>query len=100
MAPHMVGGTLSYRYRRVAFSTSAKWTDDTPMSSTGVISYRKGRTMIDLNGSYQFSNRLGLFFQVRNLFNVPEYVYQIDPIYLTSNMVVGTFYTFGLKGTF
>ena len=54
----------------------------------------------DLNGSWQVGPRLGLFFQVRNLFNVPEYRYQVDPSYVLSNMVVGTFYTFGVKGTF
>ena len=56
--------------------------------------------MIDLNGSYQLSTRLGLFFQVRDLFNIPEYRYQIDPTCLTSHMLVGAFYTFGIKGAF
>jgi outer membrane receptor protein involved in Fe transport len=56
--------------------------------------------MIDLNGSWQTSPRLGVFFQVRNLFNVAEDRYQVDPSYVLSNMVVGTFYTFGVKGTF
>ena len=70
------------------------------LTSTGVIVYRKGRTMIDLNGGYQLSRRLGVFFQVRNLFNIPEYRYQVDPIYPTMNTQVGTFYTFGIKGVF
>jgi iron complex outermembrane receptor protein len=100
MVPRMVGGTLSYRYRRLSFGASGKWTDATPMSSTGVIVYRKGRTMIDLNGGYQLSGRLGVFFQVRNLFNIAEYRYQVDPIYPTMYTQVGTFYTFGIKGAF
>jgi TonB-dependent receptor len=100
MVPRMVGGTLSYRYRRLSFGASGKWTDATPMTSTGVIVYRKGRTMIDLNGAYQLSSRLGVFFQVRNLFNIAEYRYQVDPIYPTMNVQVGTFYTFGIKGVF
>ncbi|WP_414664013.1 TonB-dependent receptor [Horticoccus sp. 23ND18S-11] len=100
MVPHMAGGTLSYRFRRLAFGASGKWTDATPMTSTGVITYRKARTMIDLNGSYQLSNRLGAFFQVRNLYNIPEYRYQVDPSYILSHVLVGTFYTFGIKGVF
>jgi hypothetical protein len=41
-----------------------------------------------------------VFLQVRNLFNIPEYRYQIDPIYATQNLSVGTFYTCGIKGVF
>lgn len=100
MVPHMLGGTLSYRLGRLALGVSGKWTDHTPMTSSGVIAYRKARTMVDVNGGWQLNSRLGVFFQVRNLGNIPEYRYQIDPSYLLSNMVVGTFYTFGLKGTF
>jgi TonB-dependent receptor len=100
MTPHMIGGTLSYRHRGLTFGVAGKWTDATPFSTTGVISYRKARTMIDLNGGYQLTARTGLFFQVRNLFNIAEYRYQIDPSYLTSDTRVGTFYTFGLKGVF
>ena len=56
--------------------------------------------MIDLNGGWQISPRLGAFFQVRNLFNVSEYRYQVDPSYMISDYIVGTFWTFGLKGVF
>jgi outer membrane receptor protein involved in Fe transport len=100
MVPHMLGGTLSYRFRRLGVGVSGKWTDNTPMTSTGVIQYRKARTMIDLNGSYQLTNRVGVFLQVRNLFNIPDYRYQVDPSYILSHVLVGTFYTFGIKGVF
>jgi len=100
MVPHMIGGTLSYRLRRLAFNASAKWTDHTPFSTTGIITYRKARTMVDLNGSYQLSGRTGLFFQARNIFNIPEYRYQGDPSFPTMHTRVGTFFTFGVKGVF
>ena len=100
MVPHMLGGTLSYRLGRLSLGASGKWTDHTPMTSSGVITWRKARTMIDLNGGWQISPRLGAFFQVRNLFNVSEYRYQVDPSYMLSDMIVGTFWTFGLKGVF
>ena len=100
MTPHMISGTLSYRHRGLTFGVAGKWTDATPFTTTGVITYRKARTMIDLNGGYQLTARTGVFFQVRNLFNIGEYRYQIDPSYPTSDTRVGTFWTFGLKGVF
>jgi TonB-dependent receptor len=100
MTPHMIGSTLSYRYRRFVVSTSGKWTDTTPVNTAAIPTLRKGRTMIDLSSNYQFTSRYSMFLQVRNLFNVPEYRYQIDPIYATQNLSVGTFYTVGVKGVF
>ncbi len=100
MVPHMISGTLSYRHRGVTFGVAGKWTDATPFTTTGVITYRKARTMIDLNGGYQLTPRTGLFFQVRNLFNIPEYRYQISPSFPTAHTLVGTFWTFGIKGVF
>jgi hypothetical protein len=44
--------------------------------------------------------RTGVFFQARNLFNIAEYRYQIDPSYSTADTRVGTFRTFGVKGVF
>jgi TonB-dependent receptor len=100
MVPHMISGTLSYRHRGVTFGVAGKWTDHTPFSTTGNITYRKARTMIDLNGGYQLTARTGVFFQVRNLFNIPEFRYQFEPNYPTMHTRVGTFYTFGVKGVF
>ncbi len=100
MTPHMIGGTLSYRHRGLALGVSGKWTDHTPFTTTGVITYRQARTMLDLNGGYQLTARTSVFFQVRNLFNIAEYRYQIDPSYPISDTRVGTFWTFGVKGTF
>lgn len=100
MVPHMVGGTVSYRHRGFTFGTSAKWTDHTPFSTTGVKTYRKARTLVDLNAGYQLTARTGLFLQVRNLFNIPEYRYEFDSNYPTQHTRVGTFFTFGVKGAF
>ncbi len=100
MVPHMISGMLTYRHRGVTFGVAGKWTDHTPFSTTGTIVYRKARTMIDLNGGYQLTPRTGIFFQVRNLFNVPEFRYQWDPGFPTMHTRVGTFYTFGVKGVF
>jgi iron complex outermembrane recepter protein len=100
MTPHMLGGTVSYRYRRLALGVSGKYTDATPFTVTGNITYRKLRTMIDLNGSYQLFKRASVFFQARNIFNIPEYQYQTDPSVITQYVTFGTILTFGIKGTF
>jgi TonB-dependent receptor len=100
MVPHMIGGAISYRHQRLSFGVSGKYTDATPFSITSPIVYRKARTMIDLNGGYQFSKRMSVFFHVRNLFNIPENRYQIDQTFMTYNVTFGTILTFGIKGTF
>jgi len=100
MMPHMLGGTLSYRYRRLALGVSGKYTDATPVAATGNITYRKLRTMIDLNGSFQMTKRVAVFCQARNIFNTPEYRYQGDPTIITQYVTFGTILTCGVKGTF
>ncbi len=100
LVPHMAGGALSYRYRRFAFGVSAKYTDDTPFSTSGRINYRRQRTLYDLNGSFQLSAKTGVFFQVRDLFNGGEYRYEVDPSYVRENVTFGTILTFGVKGVF
>jgi len=100
MVPHMLGGSLSWRHRRVSLGVSGKYTDATPFSATGNITYRKLRTMVDLNGSFQLTRRTTAFFQARNIFNAPEYRYQLDPSVITQDVTFGTILTFGLKGSF
>jgi len=100
LTPHFISGTLSYRHRRLTFGIAGKWTDHTPFTTTGVITHRKARTMIDLNGGYQLTARTGVFFQVRNLFTIPEHRYQLSPSYPTMHTRIGNFWTFGVKGVF
>jgi len=100
MVPHMMGGTLSYRHRRLSLGLSGKYTDATPFSATGNITYRKLRTMIDLNGAFQLTRRTSVFFHARNIFNAPEYRYQVDPSTITQYVTFGTILTAGIKGTF
>jgi outer membrane receptor protein involved in Fe transport len=56
--------------------------------------------MVDLNGSFQLTRRTTAFFQARNIFNAPEYRYQLDPSVITQYVTFGTILTFGLKGSF
>lgn len=100
MVPHMLGGTLSYRHKRLSLGVSGKYTDTTPFTATGNITYRKLRTMIDLNGAFQLTRRTSVFFHARNIFNTPEYRYQVDPTFITQYVTFGPILTFGLKGSF
>lgn len=100
LVPHMAGGALSYRHKRFALGVSAKYTDDTPFSTSGRINYRRQRTLYDLNGSFQLSAKTGVFFQMRDLFNRGEYRYELDPSYVRENVTFGTILTFGVKGVF
>ncbi len=99
MVPHMMGGTLSYRYRRLALGVSGKYTDATPFNVAGTV-FRKLRTMADLNGSFQLTRRASVFFHARNITNEPEYRYQSDPTIITQYVTFGTILTVGVKGTF
>lgn len=99
MVPHMISGTLSYRYRQVSFGATAKFTDTTPYTGAN-LTYRKARTLIDLTGSWQILPRTSVFFHVRNLFDIPEHRYQGIPSFTTYNFTVGTILTAGIKGTF
>ncbi len=56
--------------------------------------------MVDLNGRYQLTSRTSVFFQARNIFNIPEYRYQTDPAIITQYVTFGTILTFGIKGVF
>ncbi len=100
MVPHMLSGALSYRHKRLSLGVSGKYTDATPFGATGVIPYRKLRTMIDLNSTFQLTRRTSVFFHARNIFNTPEYMYQVDPTIITQYITFGTILTVGVKGTF
>ena len=56
--------------------------------------------MIDVNGSYQLGRRTAVFFQARNIFNIPEYTFQTDPTIITQYVTFGTILTVGVKGAF
>lgn len=91
---------MSWRHRRLALGMSAKYNDDTPFNAAVNRSYRKGRTMVDLNGTFQLLRRTSVFFHARNIFNTPEYLYQTDPSIITQYVTFGTILTVGVKGTF
>ena len=78
-SPNVVNHGLSYSQPRFPLSLKAKWTDKTPTTST-YRTYMKGNTKVDFDASYSLTKNksLSLFFYVRNLFNVRDYVFAND----------------------
>jgi iron complex outermembrane recepter protein len=99
MVPHTISGGIDYKLRRFNMRINAKWTDVTPYSGT-VGRFRRQRTMVDLNGSYSLGRGLSLFMQARNVFDVPDYIYDIDQARINKVEYYGALWTFGIKGNF
>jgi len=101
---------VNFRYRRLSTAVNTKWTDVTPYSGT-VGRFRKQRAMVDINASLRLwrgtlfrhaeLNDLTLFVQARNIFDVPDYIYD-SPDQQRINKVeyYGAIWTFGVKGSF
>lgn len=102
LSPHATSGGLSYSYKRFSANASFTWTDDTPTNTTGS-TYRRHRTLVDAGGGYRISNKVSLFFTVKNVFNAPwQYMQKSgdNPALVQRYQSVGTKWTFGVKGTF
>ncbi len=100
MVPHTVSGGLTFKSRRITADIKAKWTDVTPFG-TQIGRYRKQRTMVDIGAAYQITAKINAFVSGRNVFNVPDYVFDNgDPLRLNKIEYYGTLWTAGVKATF
>jgi outer membrane receptor protein involved in Fe transport len=102
MAPHLATAGLNYSLGRVNAYTRVRWSDDAPNSSTGLVYYRH-RTEVDVGGGCRFTGNLSFFFTATNLFNAPlNLMRRIDPAPPASTLyqMIGTTWTFGVKGVF
>ncbi len=101
--PHSVNGGFSFTYGKFSVYSNCNWTDDYPISDTG-ISYRRHRTQIDVGGSYRFNHTYSLNFTARNLFDA-KYVHMrqfpefpgTGPL-LYQSLQTGAIYSFSIKG--
>lgn len=102
LTPHMIGGGFNYKHQRFNASINAKWTDDTPNSSSVAEGrYRLHRVMIDANAGLRLTRRLSLFVQARNIFNAPDYLYQDYDVNRSRIFEhYGAVITFGVKGSY
>ncbi len=102
LAPHQVSGGLSYSLGRFSTNVNATWSDDFPLSSTG-LSYRRHRTNLDAGAGWRLTKNLSLSANVRNLLNSPYINMQVvapsAPVW-TRSEITGLSWTFALKGAY
>lgn len=102
LAPHLLSGGLSYSYRRFSANLNATWSDDYPLSATG-LSYRRHRTNLDAGASFRLTSRYSLSANVRNILNTPylnmQWVAPSAPVW-TRSEITGLSWTFAVKGQY
>ena len=102
LAPHQLSGGLSYSLGRFNTNVNATWSDNYPLSNTG-LSYRRHRTNLDAGAGWRISKNLTLSANVRNLLNTPyinmQAVAPSSPVW-TRNEITGLSWTFAVKGTY
>lgn len=102
MAGHSVKAGLSYAWRGLSLYGNLNWSDDFPTNATGT-TFRRHRAVVDAGGACQLTNRVSLFFSLRNLFDAPLLNMQKTgavPALVTSYQSMGTGITLGVRGTF
>ena len=102
LAPHQLSGGLSYTLGRFSTNVNATWSDDFPLSSTG-LSYRRHRTNLDAGAGWRLTKNLSLSVNARNILNSPYVNMQVvapsAPVW-TRSEITGVSYTFAIKGTY
>ena len=101
MIPHSLNAGVSYAYRRASAYANLTWRDDYPTTVTGNPRFYRHRTNLDIGGSYRFNARYSAFFSARNIFNEPYIVMEqvgANPAAAQFYQVIGTNWTFGIKG--
>ena len=99
---HSFKAGLSYAWRGLSVYGSLNWHDNFPTNATGT-TYRRHRTVIDAGGGYRLSDRVNLFFSLRNVFDAPLLNMQksgTNPAVVTGFQAMGTGITLGVRGTF
>lgn len=93
---------LSYASRGFNLYGNLSWSDNIPTNAAGT-TYRRHRTVVDAGGGYRISDRVNLFFALRNVFDVPLLNMQKTgsvPAVVTGYQVMGTGISLGVRGTF
>ncbi len=102
LAPHMVSSGLNYALGRFSTNVNWTWSDDVPLSNTG-LSYRRHRSNLDAGAAWRLTNHLSLSVNARNLTNTPYINMQVvaptAPVW-TRNETTGVSWTFAMKGTY
>jgi iron complex outermembrane receptor protein len=100
VSPHVLNGGFSYQYKNFSGGVNARWQDVTPYSSTAGRNI-KANVKVDLRAEYKFTRNISAFLQVRNVFNVPDYVYDNgDELRINKIEYYGAYFIGGVKGKF
>jgi TonB-dependent receptor len=102
LAPHQASAGLNYTFRRFSTNVNWTWSDDVPLTTTG-LSYRRHRANLDTGASFSLTNHVNLSVSVRNLTNSAyinmQWVAPSAPVW-TRNETTGVSWTFAIKGTY
>jgi outer membrane receptor for ferric coprogen and ferric-rhodotorulic acid len=98
-------GGVAYRYKNFTARANANWQAPKIRSiSSASMSFQAERTVIDIDTSYRFSNRLTVFVSGKNVTDAPCIIYDVNGVYghklETQVAAYGVSWTFGVKGTF
>jgi iron complex outermembrane receptor protein len=100
VSPNVINGGFNYQYKSFSTGVNARWADVTPYSST-VGRNIKANVKVDLRAEYKFTRNISAFIQVRNVFNVPDYVYDNnDELRINKIEYYGAYFIGGVKGKF
>ena len=102
LTPHMASGGLNYTLGRFNIYGNWNWTDNVN-TNVQATTYRRHRTNVDAGGSWRLSHTYSVSLSVRNITNQPY----INMVRFANGMeamnrheIVGTTWTFAVKGTY
>jgi TonB-dependent receptor len=102
LTPRLASAGLNYTFNQLNLYTNWNWTDNWPRNLAGTV-YRRHHSNVDLGGGWRLNNRYTLSVAIRNITNTPWIdIQRFDPAptALARYEIVGTSWTFSLKGTY
>ncbi len=102
LTPHLASGGLNYTLYKLNLYANWNWSDDVNTNVAGT-TYRRHRTNLDVGGGWRLTNTYSVSVSVRNILNTPYINMQrfaSGPTALTRNEIVGTSWTFAVKGAY
>jgi iron complex outermembrane recepter protein len=74
IAPYVVNYGVDFTYRSLSLGVKARWTDKMPTTGT-YNTWMQQNTKIDASASYRLTNKYSIYFNARNLLNVPDHTF-------------------------
>jgi len=102
LTPHLASGGINYTLKKLNVYANWNWSDDINTNVAGT-TYRRHRANLDAGGSWRFTNTYSFAVSARNITNTPYINMQrfaSGPTAMTRHEIVGTSWTFALKGAY